>query len=40
MEDVSHYERIVHQDGWKIQKTKKNLRVSTIIEGHTVGVLI
>lgn len=40
MEDVLHYEHIINQDGWKLQKEKTNLKVSTKIEENTVGVLI
>ena len=31
MEDVYMYEKILHQDGWKLQKEKKNLKVSSKI---------
>ena len=40
MEDVYKYEKILHQDGWNLQKQKKNLKVSSKIEGNTVGVLV
>lgn len=40
MEDVYYYNKILHQDGWKVQKEKKNLKISSKIEGHTVGVLV
>ena len=40
MEDVYRQEKILHQEGWKLQKEKKNLKISSKIDGHTVGVLV
>lgn len=40
MEDVYYHEKILHQEGWKLQKEKKNLKISSMIEGHTVGILV
>ena len=40
MKDVYQQEKILHQEGWKLQKEKKNLKISSKIEGHTVGVLV
>ena len=31
MKDVLMYEKILYQDGWKLQKDKKNLKISSKI---------
>ena len=38
--DVEYFEGKVHQEGWQLQKEKKNVRVSTKYEGESVGVLV
>lgn len=40
MKDVEYYERILNQPTWELKQEKKNFKVSTQIEGQTVGVLV
>ena len=40
MRDVEMYEKILSQEGWKLQKDKPNMKISSKVEGNTVGVLI
>ena len=40
MQDVIMYEKILQQEGWKVQKEKKNIKISTKADGNTVGVLV
>lgn len=40
MEDLKYFSEKLNQTGWKVQKEKKNVTVSTKYEGETAGVLV
>lgn len=37
-EDMISYNKEILKEGWKLQKDKKNFKVFSRVEGHTVGI--